>query len=78
MEIRSGALRPLISIGSNPVSNTHNSAREVAEDNREDETQNDDRWCFHDCLSADHTAYSITMLGLTGELDWRESGFPPD
>lgn len=43
---------PSLSIGSHPISNAYDSAREVSEDDREHETQNNGWWRFQDCLSS--------------------------
>jgi hypothetical protein len=46
-------VRSQLSIGSNPISNTDNPAREVSDDNRKHETQNYSGWRFQDCVSSD-------------------------
>ena len=43
-----GLARLPLSIGSNPVKNIYNPAREVSDDDREHEKQNDGGWRFHD------------------------------
>ena len=64
-----GESRPLLLlIGSNSVSNTDKSAREVSDDNGKHETQNYSGWLFHDFLSPDRLESKLIRSAFQSTL----------